>query len=137
MVCVAISDRGGIVGRGVLLDFVRYVATKGIEVDPLSNYGISLTQIKEMIEEEGLTLRQGDILIVRSGLSKWIRASTPESVGPWERGTYIGVDPTPELIEWVWNQNFAAVAGDATSFESIPASDKSCKHQKTLLRNQN
>jgi kynurenine formamidase len=131
--CIAISDRGGIVGRGVLLDFVRYAVKKGIEVDPLSNYGISLTQIQEMIEEEGLTIRQGDILIVRSGLSKWIRASTPESVGPWERGTYIGVDPTPELIEWVWNQNFGAVAGDATSFESIPASDKSCKHKKKTL----
>jgi hypothetical protein len=80
--CIAISDRGGIVGRGVLLDFVRYAAKNGIEVDPLSNYGISLAQIKEMIEEERVTIRQGDILIVRSGLSKWIRASTPESVGP-------------------------------------------------------
>jgi hypothetical protein len=34
-----------------VLDFVRYAAKKGIEVDPPSNYGISLTQIKEMIEE--------------------------------------------------------------------------------------
>ncbi|TVY54272.1 hypothetical protein LCER1_G004378 [Lachnellula cervina] len=121
----AISDRGGILGRGVLLDFVRYAAKRGIEYDPLDNYGISLTQIKDMIAEEDLTIRQGDILIVRSGLSKWIHASTPASVGPWERNTYIGVDPTPELLEWVWNQNLGAVAGDAIAFESIPASDNS------------
>lgn len=80
-----------------------------------------------MIEEEGLVLRQGDILIVRSGLSKWIHESTPESVGPWEGNRYIGVDPTPELIEWMWNQNLGAVGGDGTSFESIPASDNTCK----------
>lgn len=110
----------------MLLDFVRYAARRGIDADPLSNYGISLTQIKEMIKEEGLAIRQGDILIVRSGLSKWIHESTPESVGPWEGNQYIGVDPTPEFLEWAWDQNLGAVAGDATSFESIPASDKSC-----------
>lgn len=123
----AISNRGGMVGRGVLLDFVRYAAQRGIEYDPLSSYGISLSQIKEMIADEGLTIRQGDILIVRSGLSKWIHESTPASGGPWEGDTYIGVDPTPELLEWVWNQNFGAVAGDAVAFESIPASDNSCR----------
>lgn len=78
-----------------------------------------------MIKEEDLEIRQGDILIIRSGLSKWIRESTPESVGPWETGQYIGVDPTPEFLEWVWDHNFGAVAGDAIAFESIPASDNS------------
>jgi kynurenine formamidase len=111
----------------VLLDFVRYAEQREIKYDPLSNYGISLAQIKEMIEEEKLTIQQGDILLVRSGLSKWIHESTPESVGPWEGNMYIGVDPTPEILDWIWNQNLGAVAGDAVAFESIPASDNSCK----------
>ncbi|KAI9743675.1 MAG: hypothetical protein M1818_002991 [Claussenomyces sp. TS43310] len=121
----ALSERGGIVARGVLLDFVRYAARQGIQYDPLTSYAISLSQIKEMIQDEGLTLRQGDVLIVRCGLSRWIRASTPESQGPFEANTHIGVDPTPELLEWIWDQNLAAVGGDATAFEAVPASDGS------------
>ena len=122
----ALSERGGIVARGVLLDFVRYAAQRGIAYDPLSSYAISLNQIKEMIAEEDLTIRPGDILIVRSGLSKWIRGSTPESKGPFEESKHIGVDPTPELLEWIWDHHLAAVAGDAIAFEAVPASDNSC-----------
>ena len=111
----------------MLLDFVRYAARESIEYDPLSNYAISLSQLKAMIDEEGLTLRQGDVLIVRSGLSKWIRSSSPEDRGPFDSKVHMGVDPTPELLEWIWDQNLAAVAGDVIAFEAIPASDNSCK----------
>ncbi|OCK97975.1 uncharacterized protein K441DRAFT_545470, partial [Cenococcum geophilum 1.58] len=48
--------RGGIVGRGILLDFVCYAEQRGIEYDSLSSYPITLTQIKETIEEERLTI---------------------------------------------------------------------------------
>ena len=130
----AISQRGGIVGRGVLLDFVRYAQRLKIEYNPLSNYPISLTQIKEMVQEEGLTIRQGDILIIRSGLSKWIRASTPVSKGPWESKDQIGVDPTPELLEWIWDNNIAAVAGDSIAFEACPASDGSRESMGLVLK---
>ncbi|KAF2494391.1 hypothetical protein BU16DRAFT_487492 [Lophium mytilinum] len=127
-------DRGGIVGRGLLLDFVRYAAKHNITYDPLTNYAITLTQIKEMIAEAKLDIRQGDILMIRSGLSKWIRASTPEKGDPWVGNKHIGVDATPKLIEWVWNQNFAAVAGDAVAFEACPCPDGSFMrlHQAAL-----
>lgn len=125
---LAMSDRGGIVGRGVLLDFVRYAGAKGIEYDPLTNYSISLSQIKDMLIEERITLRQGDILLIRSGVSKWIHASTSNSRGPFETSNHIGVDPTTELLEWIWNNNLAAVGGDAIAFEAIPGSDGSCKY---------
>jgi hypothetical protein len=126
MQLTALSTRGGIVARGVLLDFVRYAAKAGITYDPLGPYAISLEQIKEMIAEEKLDLRQGDVLIIRSGLSKYIRASKPEDKGPFDRQTHIGVDPTPKLLEWIWDQNLAAVAGDAIAFEAVPATDGSC-----------
>jgi hypothetical protein len=120
------SERGGIVGRGVLLDFVRYAAKAGIDYNPCSNYAISLDQIEGMIQDEKLTIRQGDILIIRTGLSKWNRASTPES-GHWGEKGCIGVDPTPELFAWIWNQNLGAVASDSVAFECVPAPDGSSK----------
>jgi kynurenine formamidase len=129
----ALSERGGIVGRGILLDFVRYAEKKGTKADPLSNYAISLTQIKEMIAEEKLEIRQGDILLVRSGLSKWIHASTQETAGPWEGGKMIGVDPTDELLEWIWDSNFGAVGGDGIAFECVPDSAGKCKSELRVL----
>ena len=121
-----ISKRDGIVGRGILLNVVRYAERRGIEYDPFSSGPITLTQIKEMTEEERLTIRQGVILIIRSGLSKLVRASTPECKGLFDKNEHIGVDPTRELLEWVWDRNLAAVGGDAVVFEMVPAADKSC-----------
>jgi kynurenine formamidase len=122
---LALSERGGIAGRGVLLDFVRFARRRGIEYDVFSNYPISLDQIKDMITDQCLVIFPGDILIVRTGLSKVIRESDPRVQGFWSRSTHIGVDPTAEFIEWIWNQNLAALASDAVAFECIPASDKS------------
>lgn len=121
----ALSERGGIVARGVLLDFVRYAARKHITYDPLSNYAISLAQLEEIIEEQGVTIKKGDVLIIRTGLSKWILESTPQSKGPWERDQYLGVDPTLEFLAWVWDHNIAALGSDSISVEAIPASDNS------------
>lgn len=132
---IDLSKRGGIVARGILLDFVRYAERKGLKYDVTTSYPISLAQLKDIVEEEGLTIRQGDILIVRSGLSKWVKASNPQSEGPFKENTHIGVDPTPELLEWVWNNNFAAVAGDACVFETVPASDGSCMFSQRIINN--
>ncbi|KAL6231971.1 hypothetical protein BDW75DRAFT_247548 [Aspergillus navahoensis] len=118
------SERGGIVARGVLVDYVRYAEREGIVYDPLGPHAISLEEIKEIIEEEKLDIRPGDIFIVRCGLSKYLRQATPEDKSPFDDPyTHVGVDPTPEFIEWLWDHNIAAVAGDALSFEALPASD--------------
>jgi kynurenine formamidase len=126
LITIDLSVRGGIVARGILLDFVRYAKQKGITYDVTTSYPISLAQLKEIVQEEGLTIRQGDVLIVRSGLSKWVKSSTPDSVGPFKENTHFGVDPTPDLLEWIWDNNFSAMGGDAIAFETVPASDGSC-----------
>lgn len=115
--------------RGVLLDYVRYAERRGITYDPLGPHAISLKEIEEIIAEEGLEIRQGDILIVRCGLSKYIKRSSPEDKTPFDNAyTHVGVDPTPEFLEWLWDNNIAAVAGDALAFEAIPASDGTCMY---------
>jgi kynurenine formamidase len=92
--------------------------------DPLGPHAISLEEIEEIVAEEKLEIGPGDILIVRCGLSKYLRQATPEDKSPFDNPyTHAGVDPTPEFIEWLWNHNIAAVAGDAIAFEAIPASD--------------
>jgi hypothetical protein len=115
------------VARGVLIDYVRYAQRKGITYDPLGPHAISLQEIQEIIAEQRLEIRRGDILIVRCGLSKYIRASSPDDKSPFDSAyTHVGVDPTDNFLEWLWNQNVAAIAGDALAFEAIPASDGTC-----------
>lgn len=105
---------------------MRYAANKNIRYDPLNNYAITLQQIREMLQEQETLLRPADILLIRTGLSKWIRASSPDLEGPFAENKHIGVDPTPELLAWIWDSRLAAVGGDAIAFEAIPASDGSC-----------
>ncbi|KAE8331426.1 hypothetical protein BDV39DRAFT_189829 [Aspergillus sergii] len=118
------SQRGGIVARGVLIDYVRYAAKKEIVYNPLGPHAISLEEIEEIVAEEDLEIRPGDVLLVRCGLSKYIRESLPDDITPFDAAyTQVGVDPSPEFLEWLWNHNIAAVAGDALAFEAIPATD--------------
>jgi kynurenine formamidase len=105
---------------------------KGLEYDVLSNFPITLQHLKDMVNEEGLVIRPGDILLVRTGIGKWHRESTPEMEQP---KLTIGVDPASELLEWIWDSNFAAVGSDAIAFECIPAPDGSSTLDSTLLLN--
>lgn len=121
-----LSDRGGIIGRGVLLDFVRYAKRKGITYSVMKNYGIGVEQLKEMIKEQGVTLRPGDILLVRCGMSKWIHESTPDSEAPSpDKEGILGIEPSEDLYEWIWNNKLAAVGSDTIAFECLPAADGS------------
>jgi len=117
------STRGGIVGRGVLIDYVAYAARHHISYSPIEAHTISHTALEEAAREQGVSFKQGDILIVRSGFTKWYNEMTDTA----ERDrvtssqfTFAGVTPTEESVRWMWEKHFAAVAGDAVAFECLP-----------------
>ncbi|KAF1809940.1 hypothetical protein P152DRAFT_421986 [Eremomyces bilateralis CBS 781.70] len=116
------SKRGGIVGRGVLIDYCAWAEKKGIQYDPMSRHCIKLDDMKQIAKEQNIEFRQGDILIVRSGWIKWYEEATDEArTAKVSNGhEYVGVEGCPETIEWLWNNHFAAVAGDAIGFEAWP-----------------
>jgi hypothetical protein len=72
--------------------------------------------------EQGVTFKQGDIIIIRSGFTE---ALTLMNAQEQEQalGTHrtCGVEGTEESAKWFWNKHFAAVAGDAIAFEAVPA----------------
>ena len=41
---------------------------------------------------------------------------------------FIGVDPTEEVLEWLWEHQFATVAGDAPAFECSPVGGGKGEH---------
>lgn len=70
-----------------------------------------------------MRFRPGDILFIRSGFTAAYNALSPsETLGLSKRPSadFIGVEPTVEILEWLWESQFAAVAGDSPSFERSP-----------------
>jgi kynurenine formamidase len=115
------SNIGGLVGRGVLLDYVAYAARHNIKYNVPERFTISVDDLEGMIKEQNVELKIGDILLIRSGYVKWHDNATQEER---EEGCKVpqfgGVESTPEAREWIWNHHFAAVGGDSPSWEAMP-----------------
>lgn len=117
------SKRGGVVGRGVLLDYASWAKEKGIEYSAASKHLISEKDLDEIAAAQGTTMLPGDILMVRTGWIKWYNEASPEErvQGCKVHHNYCGVEGTAESIEWLWNHHFAAIAADNMAFEAWPA----------------
>lgn len=114
-------QRGGLVGRGVLIDYRAWAEEKGIKYDCFSDHRIKTSEIEEVAKWEGVEFKQGDIMIVRTGFTEELGAM---DAGQQEKalGTHqtVGVEGSKDSAKWHWNHHFAAVAGDAIAYETIP-----------------
>ncbi|KAJ5082968.1 hypothetical protein N7532_012011 [Penicillium argentinense] len=118
-----VAENGGITGRGVLVDFADWAASNLVSVCALQSEAITLDQLRQVIRDHNLEFRKGDILFIRSGftaaynnLSDIEREALPRRSNP----DFIGVEATEGMVRWLWEQQFAAVASDAPSFERAP-----------------
>ena len=71
---------GGIAGRGILLDWVRWFEKKnpGKEVPaPYTRYAISISDLEEVAKFQGTEFKPGDILLVRTGFVKVVSRYEP------------------------------------------------------------
>ncbi|KAF1808195.1 hypothetical protein P152DRAFT_469121 [Eremomyces bilateralis CBS 781.70] len=115
--------RGGVVGRGVLIDYKAYADANNISYSPFESHAIPISTIQSIAESQGTTFHPGDILLVRSGLTEAMEGldadqQTAAMTNPTNGGC-VGVEGTVEAAKWFWNQHFAAVAGDMTAFEVV------------------
>jgi len=103
--------KAALVGRGVLLDVPR---AKGLEALD-DGYAITVDDLEATAEAQGVELRDGDILLVRTGQMARCLAHG------W--GTYAGGD-APGLsfytIPWLAEKRVAAVASDTWGVEVRP-----------------
>lgn len=115
-------ENGGIVGRGVLLDYARWRAETGKDVAKANAYTvITIEELEEVAKHQNLELKTGDILIVRTGFTPWHEsASAEERAAAFEAGAFIGVETSMKSVKWLWNHHFAAVTCDTLSFEVSP-----------------
>ncbi len=120
------SKHGGIVGRGILLDYLSWAESQGIDYSSIERHTISEKDLEAVAAWQGTNFEVGDILLVRSGFVKWHNnASDAErKAGIADGEAWAGVEGTEASVEWFWNHHFAAVGGDANVFEAWPAKDE-------------
>jgi len=89
----------------------------------MSKHGITVSDLETIAQEEGVTFKEGDILIVRTGWTKWYDEHSEEKRLKYvtNGSKWVGVEGSKETVEWLWNHHFAAVAGDTIGFEVWPA----------------
>ncbi|KAF7561169.1 hypothetical protein G7046_g2970 [Stylonectria norvegica] len=119
-------ESGGIVGRGVLLDYASWADDKGLEPALFESTSIPVSTLKEVASSQGTTFQKGDILFIRSG---WVRGYNKlsddqcQALADLTSPPAIGIESSEETLRWLWDQSFAAVAGDHPSMEAWPCQD--------------
>jgi kynurenine formamidase len=101
-----------VVTRGVLLDVARYKGVDALE----PGYGITVDDLRGTAEREGVTVGEGDAVMVRTGqMGRCLRERT------W--GTYAGGDAPGlsfETASWLYETSIAALATDTWGVEVRP-----------------
>ncbi len=117
------AENGGIVGRGVLLDYAEWAGRNNVELKPIESVGIKLDHLKAIVEEQKIEFRPADILFIRSGFTVAYDKLSPkeqEAVPQRPEPAFAGVEATKDVLRWIWEHQFAAVAGDMPGFERSP-----------------
>jgi kynurenine formamidase len=111
----------GIVGRGVLLDVAGYLARRGTPLDFRAEYAIGAGLLRAVAVDEGVALRAGDILLIRTGyVGAYLRADPEQRRRLRDRQECPGLAADAEMARFLWDGRFAAVAADNHAVECQP-----------------
>ena len=110
-----------IVGRGVFLDVAR---TLGQERLP-DRYEISVEDVQRTLTAKKQTIRQGDIVMIRTG--KILQYGDPEAFLTEEPG--VG----REAAIWMYEQGMAVLGADTTGAEPVPLKDPAQSTHRAML----
>lgn len=113
----------GIVGRFVLLDVDRHRAAMGDPIRADESVAIEVDELDRILAGAQLTLRRGDILLLRFGWVRWyeqLDRSQREWLAAQETFKAPGLSPSEDTAEWLWDNHVSAVASDSPALEVMP-----------------
>lgn len=116
-------DRGGIVGRGVLIDWASWATQRGIPIEPFKSTAIALADLQHIVQEQNIHFHPGDILFLRTGYAaayNKLSVAQEKEIAQRSSPDFIGLEATAAMLRWLWEMRFAAVASDCPSFERAP-----------------
>src|SRR5215467_4673574 len=125
------------VGRGLLIDACKYLGAKKRAVDPLSAGVYKLKDLQDALKAQGTKVKPGSILLVRTGwLGAYLKASDQQKkeMAPLEALKSCGIEPSSAIVEWLWDNRFAAIGTDCPAVEPWPwdFKDEGALHYRTL-----
>lgn len=104
-----------------MIDYVSWAEKKGIKYSTFSTHQVRLSDILEIAKECNITFQKGDILFVRIGVTKeWDNDMTDAQKQAYSDNSapeHAGVEATVDVLRWLWDTGFAAIASDAISWE--------------------
>jgi kynurenine formamidase len=113
--------RRGIAGRGVLADVARYYDRVGKSINFTKAESIPLEDVQATLEDAGVTLRPGDVLLIRIGWTKFYLSASAELKEELSRETVVpGIEGSERVARWLWDNHLAAVASDSPALEALP-----------------
>lgn len=123
----------------MLIDYAGWAEKKGIEYSTFSTHQVRLSDIQAIAKECGITFQKGDLLFVRVGVTKeWDTVMTDAQKQEYSDNSspsHAGVEATPDMLRWLWDTGFCAIAGDAISWEvGCPLIFSGCVCVKTNTR---
>jgi hypothetical protein len=105
-----------ITSRAHLLDIPAYLARHDLPpLNPFETSKIPLAVLQGCSQDVGIKFQRGDILIVHTGFIEAYLQNTrkeQESLVAREVRGWCGVEASPEVMRWHWDNGFAAVATD-------------------------
>ncbi|KAK1992159.1 hypothetical protein LX36DRAFT_645208 [Colletotrichum falcatum] len=135
-------SKKGIAGRAIFIDWYAWAQKRGLDVDAFTSYEVPFGSLIDALNEQGLgkdVFRPGDIIVIRFGY-----ISQYESMSPEKRETLnnhyktnkpdnIGIRPSRELLEFLWDNKIAAICGDSRSLEVWPCKEAEWHMHEWLL----
>ena len=99
-----------IITRGLLLDIA---GSKDLDVLP-DSYGITERDMVDCCRREGVEIKPGDCVLVRTGFSRYRDTER-------ERFVTVGAGPTPEACRWLAGKGIILTGSDTMSYEQVPS----------------
>jgi kynurenine formamidase len=118
--------RRGIAGRGVLLDVARHF--ERTDRPPLggSTYRLTVAELEEVREAQGVTIETGDLLLIRTGFTAWYEQAdlaTRMRIANREHLATPGIENSEAMAEYLWDLHISAAAADCPALEAWPPDD--------------
>lgn len=112
-----VAERG-IVGRGVLLDVLRYCQATNTPYDLTGNQSFGPQDLDRIVEHQGVELRPGDILLIHLGWAEHYLGLSDD--GRKARTGTPGLVQSDEMLAWLWDHELSFIAADNGGVEAFP-----------------
>jgi kynurenine formamidase len=124
----------GIVGRGVLADVNRFLAEAGRPLSAEVGTPITVKDLTATLDAEGVTLRPGDILLLRTGyMEAYLAGSDADRIRFAHGKEFPGLHAGEETARFLWDSGVAAIAVDNPAVEVAPGSPEAGSLHRRLI----